>query len=276
MSYSLSKLYIRLILIFALNACESVYSQIPSKEPEKWNCYFNEEFNGNITDNWIIANEFDHYGEPQVYTNRESNILIKHDTLDKNNYLVIRTKRENYICNTLDSSRCNKSKYEFTSGWIETKKDIFIKYGYIETRVKIPSGKGLWPAFWTFIRDSITNGHNAAEIDIFEMNGKHLKRQETNIHMVYKSDKKLPDYGKVLKVGNYVNDFHIYGLKWTPDEISWYFDNNLIRKVINPGIIDPVKLILNVAILPGTPVKVKTAFPTEFIVDYVRAYKEVK
>ena len=256
--------------LFGLFHPFDLLAQIPFREPDKWHLAFNENFDGTLSDNWVVAHEFDHYGEPQLYTNRSENVFIKHVPEENNNYLVLRTQKEDYLCSSNDTMACKKRNYEYTSGWIETNKSVKIQYGYIEARIKIPKGGGLWPAFWTFIGDCISDQHNVAEIDIFEMNGSKPKKLETNIHMDYKGNQ--PRFGKVITIPDYSKDFHLYGLKWTKDEICWYFDNMEIRKMPNPGIIDPVKLILNVALFKGDYKNLKLDLPAEFTIDYVNYY----
>ena len=56
-----------------------------------------------------------------------------------------------------------KTPYQFTSGMLNNSKSFGFKYGYIETRVKMPKGFALWPALW--LRDWGGWGY---EIDVFE------------------------------------------------------------------------------------------------------------
>ena len=41
------------------------------------------------------------------------------------------------------------------------------KYGYFEARLKLPKGKGTWPAFW-MLPDPFTSWPDGGEIDIME------------------------------------------------------------------------------------------------------------
>lgn len=248
------------------------YSQTPFNQPNEWISVFTDNFDNPVTSKWNILNEFDHYGEPQVYTNRNANVFTRN--IAGNNFLVIKTIKENYTCGSVSSGGCNKLNYNYTSGWIETKQAYNFQYGYMEAKIKIPTGKGLWPAFWTFLGPGISNSHNAAEIDIFEMDGKNPYKQGTNLHLMYDAANfTAPVYPQDIAIPNYSLAFHIYGLKWTPTAIIWYFDNKEIRRVTNPGIVDPVKIILNVAIFPWDLPNNATPFPAEFLVDYVKVYK---
>lgn len=247
-------------------------SQTPSSQPGDWFLIFEDHFDDELSTKWKVEHEFDHYGEPQVYTNRPENVFVRN--ISGNNYLVLKTYREEYACRKTSPGGCNKLKYDFTSGWVETKKEYNVHYGYMEARIKIPVGKGIWPAFWTFRGEGVRNRHNSAEIDIFEMDGKRPAIQGTNLHLDYNAPNfKAPSFPEEIDVQDYSSDFHTYGLKWTPTNICWYFDNREIRKTANPGIVDPVRIILNVAIFPWELPDSDTRFPVEFLVDYVKVFR---
>jgi hypothetical protein len=61
------------------------------------------------------------------------------------------------------ATSATKTPYQFTSGMLNNSKSFGFKYGYIETRVKMPKGFALWPALW--MRDWGSWGY---EIDVFE------------------------------------------------------------------------------------------------------------
>jgi beta-glucanase (GH16 family) len=52
--------------------------------------------------------------------------------------------------NTCSSSNTNKTlvPYQFRSGMLNNSKSFGFRYGYVEARVKMPKGFGLWPALW--------------------------------------------------------------------------------------------------------------------------------
>src|SRR5262249_51753523 len=41
-----------------------------------------------------------------------------------------------------------RTPYQYTSGMLNSSKSFGFKYGYVEARVKLPKGFGLWPALW--------------------------------------------------------------------------------------------------------------------------------
>jgi len=55
--------------------------------------------------------------------------------------------------------------------------------------------------------------------------------------------------------------------------IKTAFDGFPVRNFPNPGIIDPVRIILNLAIEPWALPNQTTPFPSEMLVDYVRVYE---
>ena len=60
----------------------------------------------------------------------------------------------------------------YTSARLFSKNKIEQKYGRIEARIKLPLGKGLWPAFWMLGADSdLVSWPQCGEIDIMEYLG---------------------------------------------------------------------------------------------------------
>ena len=274
------------------------YSQ-PSKN-KHWHLIWGDNFDSLNTNIWRVLNNFDHYsgnkpnGEPQVYTSRAKNVFIN------NGNLVIRLRKEDtlYSCppQALNKYGCSRqdrypdSLYKYTSGWIETKKNYYFRYGYVEAKIKLPLGKGYWTAFWLAKGKKIKTA-NAAEIDIFEMTGNNSNIMGTDIHLYYcnktipckknyqqkcpKENPVIRCYNKKLKINDY-RQWHTYGLEWTPTIIKWYIDGYVVRKLINPGIIDPVRIILNFAITPWSLPDNTTNFPSDMLVDYVRVWQPDK
>lgn len=253
-----------LMIIFLINSIFKCFGQTILNDPH-WELVWEDNFNSLNTSTWKVANDFDHYGEPQVYTNRSNNVYIS------NGNLVLKVNKESYHCTDLNACACNKEWYSYTSGWVETQPAKNIQYGLIQARIKLPYGYGFWPAFWTFVGDGLHSHTNAAEIDIFEMLG-HLPSNiiTTCIHTDYGNE---PNNYQESDMGNYAYTYHNYAVAWSPSKIVWYVDCNPIRISTNHGIVDPVRIILNFAIeidyLPNS----STPFPSEMLVDYVKVHQ---
>jgi beta-glucanase (GH16 family) len=259
------------ILLIPLLYCLWTFGQTPSNDPH-WQLIWQDEFNTLNTNIWEVANNFDHYGEPQVYKTNNTSVL--------NGNLVIKVKKEAYSCpaGSINQWECVRQyntgqQYSYTSGWVETKQAYNTQYGYIESRIKLPYGYGFWPAFWTFVGSGVS-GSNAAEIDIFEMLGGGQfgspNIMTTNLHTEY------PDivnkFQSLTPTGFNYTTYHTYGIEWSPSKIIWYVDGSPVRLFPNHGIIDPVRIILNLAIQPDYLPNSSTPFPSDMLVDYVKVY----
>jgi beta-glucanase (GH16 family) len=70
-------------------------------------------------------------------------------------------------------------------------------------------------------------------------------------------------------------DFHVFAVKWTADEVTWFLDGNPVFRVPTPSDMHkPMYVVLNLAVggdWPGSPDDT-TPFPSEFEIDYVRVY----
>ena len=103
-----------------------------------WNLVFSDEFegaSGTAVDatNWNLINKGGGFGnnELEFYTNRTDNAA-----LDGNGSLVIKAMKEAYMGS------------DYTSARLESSGKFEQAYGRFESRIKLPRGQGIWPAFW--------------------------------------------------------------------------------------------------------------------------------
>ncbi|MBW4329920.1 glycoside hydrolase family 16 protein [Stakelama sp. CBK3Z-3] len=159
----------------------------------------------------------------------------------------------------------------YMSGLITTEKSFAMRYGYFEARIAMPTGKGLWPAFW--LLPPFRPGQSVQpqqEIDVVENIG---ARDE--IHATVHTDeggKKVPN-GEKIAVSD-VTRPHDYGVMVKPDRITWYIDGKAIRQAPNRDFDQPAYMLLDLAVggkWPGAPDD-KTHFPARMKIEWVRAY----
>ena len=173
------------------------------------------------------------------------------------------------------------STSNYTSTRIITKGKQEFQYGKIEARVKVPSGAGMWPAFWALGNDiEINSWPNCGEIDIIEYVGKNPGQIFTSVHTA-------SSYGNTINTQitptpNVEDDFHVYSIDWNQNFIDFFFDDirvytySVQTKNQNTWPFNkPFFLIINLAIGGnfGGPVANNIQFPREFIIDYVRVYQ---
>jgi beta-glucanase (GH16 family) len=157
-------------------------------------------------------------------------------------------------------------------------------YGRFESRLKMPAGQGMWPAFWMMGVDIDRVGWPACgEIDIMENIGKEPSVNHGSIHGPgYTGDVGIEAHYTLPGGKKFFDDFHIYAMEWEPDVIRFYVDDVLYateaKASLRAGqrwVFDhPFFLLLNVAVggdWPGRP-DASTKFPQTMLVDYVRVY----
>ena len=177
--------------------------------------------------------------------------------------------------------------YNFTSGRINTQDRFAFKYGRIEASIKLPSGQGLWPAFWMLSQDS-PYGEWAAtgEIDVVEavnLDGTGGNDIFGTIHFGGEFPANTSAETRYTPSVDVTEDFHTYAFEWDEFEMRWYFDG-VLYKVENswfssagayPAPFDqPFYLLFNLAVggnFPGSP-DGSTPLPATLEVDWVRVY----
>ena len=81
------------------------------------------------------------------------------------------------------SLMCYYGPCQYTSARLLTKNRFEVAYGRIEARIKVPSGAGLWPAFWSLGTDiDRVNWPQSGEIDYMEYVGRVPNQVYGTIH----------------------------------------------------------------------------------------------
>jgi len=266
---------------------QTLFAQTPTHPPEdaNWKLKWFDHFLTYDTARWVKAKYATHGSGPQLFL--ESNVWVENN--NSNHQLVLAVNNTKTYCptpppdpNTSGCDPCKDGKlYNYTSGWVETNPKIGDKFGYIEARIKLPHKKGVAHAFWTWIADEVQGFKNVAEIDIFETYGsENTNIVHTCIYTCYDcGDGKK--YGREHQLSNFnFTDWHNYGLEWTSDRITWYIDGKAIRTLNNHnldkegnGIIDPVRIIFDLAIEPDYLPSTSTPFQEYMIVDHISYYE---
>lgn len=147
------------------------------------------------------------------------------------------------------------------------------QFGYFEMRAKLPSGQGLWPAFWLIANKQ---EDTSAEIDIIEHYGNFPDMYESVVH-VWKKTERGRSYQVLLRnkvpSGSLYQDFHTYGVSVEADWIIFYFDRvEIARTPTPPEHHYPMFMLVNLALGAGWPID-KAPSPSFMYVDYIRAYQ---
>jgi len=172
---------------------------------------------------------------------------------------------------------------QIRSGKLTTADKHSFQHGYIEARIRLPQGRGLWPAFWMMPEDQQHGWPLEGEIDILEWTGHEPHRLIGAIHF----GDLPPDnvhYSETLRApAVWSNNFYTYGVEWSRERIAWYV-NDRIHGVATPADIapwpwvfdeKPFYLIVNMAVggtLGGEVVPQDLPATVEF--DWIRVYPE--
>ncbi len=183
---------------------------------------------------------------------------------------------------TIEAREESAGGYDYTSSRIKTQGTQSFKYGRIDIRAKLPYSKGLWPALWMLGEDINTVGWPACgEIDIMELIGG--TNNDGVSHGTGHWDSSGHNYqggSYYLSNGIFADEFHVFSIVWTSNQIQWFVDDNLYY-TLDTSTADktefqnPFFFIFNVSVggnWPGYP-DASTVFPQTMVVDYVRVFQ---
>ena len=235
------------------------------KAAETRQLVWSDEFDGNSLDKnkWTYETGSGGWGnnEYEYYTDRTDNVSVSNGNLN------ITAKKESY------------EGSNYTSGRIKTVGKAEFKYGRIEAKIKMPSGNGLWPAFW-MLGGNIdeVSWPRCGEIDIME----HINTESKvygNVH--WQSSTGYKNSGS-NKDNIDVTQYHAYAVDWDANNIIWTVDGNEFNRVSIGSGSDSMEefhkkqfILFNMAVggnWPGFTID-DSKMPATMSVDYVRVYQ---
>jgi beta-glucanase (GH16 family) len=159
-------------------------------------------------------------------------------------------------------------------------------YGRFEIRVKLPSGRGTWPAIWMLPTEwNLGNGGwpDNGEIDIMEHVGYDPGKVHASTHCHTYNWPNNTQKTSTINIPDAQDEFHSYIMEWYPEKIDMYVDSVKYFTSTNDGtgweawpFNKDFHLILNIAVggnWGGAQGIDTTIFPQKMEIDYVRVYK---
>lgn len=154
-----------------------------------------------------------------------------------------------------------------TSGMITTHESFSQTYGYFEMRVQLPTGQGMWPAFWLLPE----SGRWPPELDALEM----LGQDPQTVYVATHTGPANTVVQGAVAVDDASAGFHTYGVAWRPDEVAFYVDGGEVFRTPTPADMhEPMYLLANLAVGgPGSWPGPAAGGTATMRIDHTRAYQ---
>jgi len=243
--------------------------------PGDWVQTFNEDFKNPALNEKVWGTRLSWTGTLPTWTHRfsQDNLIFKDG--------LLKIKCEKRTGHAYDDPKLLSRKY--TTAMITTFDKWTQCYGYFEARMKLPTARGLWAAFWMMpdrapgaTGDRETTKDGGMEFDILE----HLTewgpgRYNTAVHW--------DGYGKDHKswgnnqnyYGRTADGWHTWGMLWEPGKVTWYCDGVKKADFANTHVGSvPDDFILDVQMGGWATKNVDDAHLPDYLqIDYVRAWQ---
>jgi len=281
----------------------------PSADQARWAVVWFDGFDGDALDPARWKAEASCWGggnnERQCYTARPENVRVDGGVLR----LTARPEtfsgpRYPAHYDQFDGERGEDQHRNYTSGKVVTHGLGAWTYGRVSARMKLPAGKGAWPAFWMLpVEDAYGDWPLSGEIDVMEAvnletpcadcAGGVDRRVSGALHF----GSAPPDNEYLFaRTGNAIaldptREWHVYTVEWAEGVIQWFVDGRMFMRLEagdwHTGAVAADKnplapfdrafyLNINLAVGGDMPERAvgggfdPSAFPAELLVDWVR------
>lgn len=185
--------------------------------PEGYRLIWNDEFNEGTT----LGHNWTHEVQGPGWVNNELQTYVNGQADGK---------RVTELVDGRLHINCFKENGKIYSGRVYAKVNEGWQYGYFEAKIKLPKGKGTWPAFWMM---PVGNDWNTnpwpmcGEIDIMEEVGCVPNEVSSSIHTQDYNHTKNTQKTHAMTIANAEGEFHVYAIEWTEDKITTYVDGQV-------------------------------------------------
>lgn len=187
----------------------------------------------------------------------------------------------------IEARSTGNKEMPYTSARLVTKDKASWPGGYVEARIKLPKGKGVWPAFWMLPQEWKYGGWpTSGEIDIMEFVGYTPDSIYGTLHCEDYNHINGTQVSKAMYLPDLADEFHVYGMYWDKTVMYFYLDGIPYLKFINNRkgytswpFDQNFYAILNLAVggnWGGKKGVDPNIWPQKMYVDYVRVYQLIK
>jgi beta-glucanase (GH16 family) len=262
---------------------QKIAAQEPPKCPlgDGWTFVpeFSDEFNGDSLDpeKWWDFN-------PTTFIGRKPGLFSRENVAVKDGSLQLTASRMPPAMVTVENAA--RGYHTFATAIVKSKRRV--QYGYFEVRCKAMKS-GATSAFWFYDPldpdKKYVPGYHSEEIDVFEIFGKHPRLAHTCFMTIHRQD--TPYVETLVRINlkstgsqwiaphNFADDFHLFALLWTNEEMKWYVDGIERWSIKNEFHKNPLHMMFDSEIMQawgGLPEL--SDLPSVFYVDYVRAWQK--
>ena len=255
-----------------ITVTQAAAEQAAYDAPEGYKLVWQDEFNEGTE---LNPADWTHEVQNSGWVNNELQNYVNHTT--PGGALVTEVKNGSLLIH------CLKEDGKIYSGRVYAKQKQGWTYGYIEARIKLPKGKGTWPAFW-MMPVNFKSWPADGEIDIMEEVGGRANYVSSSLHANAHVHSNGTQVTHEMFCEGAEDDFHTYAIQWTGENITTFVDGQVQLSYDNRGLgrddwpyDDPFYVILNLAwggSWGGTYGIDEGALPATMEVDYVRVFQK--
>ena len=255
-----------------ISVTQAAAAQSAYNAPEGYTLVWQDEFDKGSE---LNGDDWTHEVKGSGWVNNELQNYVNHKTPEGNLVTEIRGGKLRIIA--------LKENGKVYSGRVYAKVKEGWKYGYIEASIKLPKGKGTWPAFW-MMPVNFRSWPADGEIDIMEEVGYHPNYVSSSLHANAHVHSNGTQVTHEMLCQGAEDEFHTYAIKWTHENITTYVDGKVQLSYDNRGkgrddwpYDDPFYVIFNLAwggSWGGAQGVDESALPCTMEVDYIRVFQK--
>ncbi len=268
----------------SISVTQLAAEESPYYAPEGYQLVWQDEFDGNYgyapNENGVPRTELN----PDYWTHEvKSAGWVNHELQNYVNHKTPEGKLVTELRNGKLRITALKENGKVYSGRVYAKVKEGWKYGYIEASIKLPKGKGTWPAFW-MMPVNFRSWPADGEIDIMEEVGYHPDYVSSSLHANAHVHSDGTQVTHEMKCAGAEGEFHTYAILWTAKNITTYVDGKVQLSYDNRGLgrddwpyDDPFYVIFNLAWggdWGGAQGVDESALPATMEVDYIRVFQK--